>query len=398
MDFPSFSTLFQTARNEVLLSNGQLTVESVDRPGTDANILIAAAAAASDEVMKQLINVVAGLYLDSANGDALDRLVLDRYGLARKQATGGTTSLLFSTTSPVGASFIIPVGTRVATNTGIVYETVTDETFFAGTTEQFCIARSTQAGLSQQVAIGTLTSIVSSIAFAPTDLVVTNPYASFGAANTETDAEYRSRAQAFFTSSRRGTLSSIEQGALAVPGVVRAQAFEVLDTSGRPARYVQLSIADAFTDTFAELGVNPPAYQTQSQALAQEVFNALQDFRPAGIFVQITVAQTVLQPIQLSLSFAAGANVDQVAVAARSAIVSYINNLSPGDDLVPENLIAVLQGIPGLINEGTAIFSPAGTVTATDLQVFRTTLALVSATSSNPGTPIGTGVNPDQGA
>lgn len=396
MDFPSFSTLFQTARNEVLLQNAQLTVESVDREGTDANVLIAAAAAASDEVVKQLISVVAGLYLDSANGTALDRLVLDRYGIARKQASGGTLSLLFTTTAPVAASFVIPAGTRVSTNTGIVYETILAETFFSGTTQIYVTARSTQAGLSQQVAIGTLNSIISSIANAPSDLGVTNPYASFGASDAETDSEYRARAQAFFTSSRRGTLSAIEQGALAVPGVVRAQAFEVLDTSGRPAAYVQLSIADAFTDTFAELGVNPPAYQTQSAALAQEVFNALQDYRPAGIFVQVTVAQTVLQPVQLALSFAAGVNVDAVALAARSSIVSYINNLSPGDDLVPADLVTVLTGIPGLINEGTAIYSPSGTVAATPLQVFRTNLSLVSATSLSPGTPIGSGVNPDQ--
>ena len=73
MDFPNFQTLFQIARNEALVRNPQLSQDAIEREGSDANILIASACAAADEVVGQLTAVSAGLFLDSANGDALDR-------------------------------------------------------------------------------------------------------------------------------------------------------------------------------------------------------------------------------------------------------------------------------------------------------------------------------------
>jgi uncharacterized phage protein gp47/JayE len=258
------------------------------------------------------------------------------------------------------------------------------------------VVRSILAGANQQAAIGTITNIVGTIVGQPTDLVVTNPVATAGASDEESDDSFRARGRAFFSTARRGTLRAIEQGALTVPGVVKATAFEVLDQQGRPAKLVSLAISDQYTDTLANLGVASPSYQAQSLVLAQNVFNALQEYRPAGIFVQVQVAQVVLQTIQLALSFQAGARVDQVATSARSAIVAVVNNLAPGEDLTVAALQLALSGVSGLVITGNEIVSPPGTIVANPVQVIRTALALVSATSSSPGTPIGSFTNPDQ--
>ena len=398
MDFPSFPTLFQVARNEALSLNSQLTKGAIDRPGSDANILIAAATAAADEVVGQLTTVTAGLFLDSANGDALDRLLADRYGLARKVASAATGSVAFSTVASNPAPFTIPANTFLSTADGRQYQTVQNELFPSGTTGPVYVAiTSLLAGADQQASVNTITNIIGTIPGAPTDLKVTNPIATAGAADAESDTDFRERGRAFFSTVRRGTLSAIVQGALTVPGVVRASAYEALDSQGRGNKLVYCAIADQYTDQLADLGVNPPAYQAQSKVLAQTVFNALEEYRPAGVFVQVQLAQVILQPVLLALSFEAGANIDEVANNARAACVNVINSLNPGDDLTPAMLFAGLQGVSGLIltTAGDVIASPAGTVTTNPLQVLRTTLALVRASSSNPGTPIGSYTNPD---
>lgn len=404
MDFPNFATLFQIARNEALARNSQLTQDAIEREGSDANILVAAAVAATDEAIGQLVTTSAGLFLDSANGDALDKLLFDRYGLVRKVASAAVGSVAFSTTVNNPAPFTIPSGTQLATTEGQRFETVGNSLFPAGTTGPIYVTvRSLLAGANQQAAANTITNLVGTVPYAPSDLTVNNPIATAGASDRESDTQFRERGRSFYTTVQRGTLSAITQGALTVPGVVSASTYEYLDTTGIPAKRVACVIADKYTDALANYTVVPPVYEAQSKVLAQQVFNALEAYRPAGVFVQVQLAQVVPQPVSLSLSFRAGVDIDIVANSARAAIVTYINNLQPGADLYLAPLIQVLQGVPGLIVTGDEIVSPANQGAASDplvvtspLQVLRTALPLVRASSSNPATPIGLYFNPDQ--
>ncbi len=404
MDFPNFQTLFQIARNEALARNSSMTRDAIEREGSDANIMIAAAVAAADQVVGQQVVNIAGQFLDSALGDALDKLLFDRYGLTRKVAAASVGTVMFTTTVAAPTAFLVPAGIQLSTADGLQFETIESELFAAGSTGPVYVAvRSLLAGADQQARIGTITSIISRIPGAPTDLVVTNTLATAGAADRESDSEFRARGRGFFTTVQRGTLSAITQAALNVPGVVRANTFELLDVNGAPNFRVSCVIADQFTDTLANYTAVNPSYEAQSQVLSQEVFNVLQDYRPAGVFVQVQVAQVVLQSIGLSLSFRAGVNLDTVALSARAAITNYINNLAPGQSLYLEPMIQALRGVDGLIVDGdeisvqnsTAVTSSDPLIYVKPLQVLRTSLALVRAASVNPSTPIGTYLNPD---
>ena len=403
MDFPNFQTLFQLARYEALVRNSSLTRDALDREGSDANILVAAACAAGEEVVAQNIRSYAGLFLDSATGDALDKLLFDRYGLTRKVAAASVGSVSFTTTAPAPVAFTIPAGIQLATTDGLQFETLESELFAAGTTGPVYVAvRSILAGADQQARIGTIVNIISGIQNAPSDLRVTNTLATAGAADRESDAEFRARGRSYFTTVQRGTASSITQAALTVPGVIRANTFELLDSQGRGNYRVACVIADQYTDILANYTAANPAYQAQSQVLSQQVFNVLQDYRPAGVFVSVQVAQVKLVPVGLSLSFRAGVNLDTVALNARAAITNYINNLNPGDALYLTPLIDALRGVDGLIVDGDEISVQTTTTNSSDpliytnpLQVLRTSLALVRASSVNPSTPIGTYLNPD---
>lgn len=394
MSFPTRVDLFRAARDEILLQSALLLAAAVERDGTDANLLVAAGAAMGDKCVGQLISVAASLFLDSATNQALDRLVWDRYSMVRKPAAPGFVNLSFSTATPVATSFTIPIGTVIATSDGINYATVVATTIPNGSTGPvFVAATSVLAGADQQIGVGVLTNIVSQIAGAPTNLAVTNGFASAGAADRETDDQLRDRARRFWTTSQLGTKAAIERGALSVPGVIRATALEVLDGNSRPGRWVMLVVADGFTDALANLNQRTPSYAAQSQALAVSVFNTLDAYRCDGMFVQVVVAQVSLIQVTLALTFAAGVDTLSVANQARAVVANYVNTLNPGASFVPSQALAALTQVAGLIITGNEIAAPVGTIVPKTLQVLRTTVELIGATSG--GLPIAQTVNPD---
>ncbi len=396
-DFPSREDIFRIARDELLRRNGQITRATVERSGSDANILANLAVAAADEVIGQLISVCAGAYLSSARGEALDRLVFDRYGLLRKSAANSLGTVTFSTTTANPAAFTIPVGTTVSTSDGIEFLTTVATSFPVSAVGPIFVAvRSVLAGADQQAAIRTITSIVSTITGQPADLVVTNTVATAGADDAEDDDSLRDRARRFFTTAQRGTIGALEAAALAFPGVNKASAIEVLDTLGRPARFVQLVISDRFSDSLAVLNATSATFDAQSQKLATEVFLSLSSVRGAGVFVQVIVGNVVLQSVQLQLTFAAGVNADIIALTARSSMVNFINGLSPGASFVPETAItSALSSITGLIITGDEIVTPAGTVVPKSTEVIRSLLSLVTATVVQTSQPVALTTDPD---
>jgi len=395
-DFPSFSDYFRVARDEALLRNSKVSRDAIEREGMDANILVAAIAAVADQATGQLAKVEAGTFIDSSKDAALDRLAFDRYGLVRKPAAASQGTVQFRTTAGAPTTFTIPVGVRLSTPDGVQFITIESVVFVAGSVGPLaCAVRSVLAGSNQNVKAGRINSITSPVTSQPADLTVLNPFATAGAGDSENDASLRARCRRFFTTVRRGTLGALEEAALGVSGVTTAKAFEVVDSLGRPARIVQLVVADSFTEQFVNYDTVPARYETQSQLLSTQVFNALADVRPAGTFVQVWVANVILQSFQLGLSFNAGADVNTAALAARAAIVSYVNGLVPGAPIVIEDALRLLKNVTGLASTGNSIVSPAGNVVAKPLQALRTSLALVTAVSAQTDQPIITGTNPD---
>jgi len=239
--------------------------------------------------------------------------------------------------------------------------------------------RSVLAGTTQQACVGEINTLLSPVPGAVADLAVTNALATAGAADPESDAELRERARRFFTTVQRGTLAAIEQAARGVPGVRYAAAFEDVDAYGQQTGYVSLAVTDQYTDTLANLGTVPPAYETQSQQLAAQVALAVDQARAAGIYVQTVVAQVVLQPVTLRLRVKAGFDTASVSLQARSVCVQTVNALAPGAELTVAALEAALANVNGLYQSTDTVALPVATVVPTPLQVIRTNLQLVVA-------------------
>jgi hypothetical protein len=115
--------------------------------------------------------------------------------------------------------------------------------------------------------------------------------------------------------------------------------------------------------------------------------------RPAGVYVQVQVAQVVMQAVQLQLSFQAGVDYESVALEARSVIVGHINELAPGQNLIIAEMLEKLRRVTGLIITGGEIIAPAGNVMVKPLQALRTDLSLVGIVSASINTALLTSTN-----
>ena len=240
---PTRADYFQVGAQEVFARSvsrpraQRLSPEAVFTEGTDINIIIAAASAMGDEATRHLAIRMAALYLDSAEGEDLDRLVADRFSptVVRKQAAPAVVPLVFSRPSPPSALLgaTIDVGDKVRTANGLEFELLQPASFSVGSTGPVTApAQAVLAGTGGNVQAGTIVQFGQT----PADpsIVVTNLEPATGGTDVETDEALRERARDFFRVARRGTLAAIEFGALTVDGVASATAEEVLDSAGLP--------------------------------------------------------------------------------------------------------------------------------------------------------------------
>lgn len=373
MDFPKRSDLARIAADAMLLRQRQLSISAVEREGSDVDLLIAGIAAMGEEIVRQHVLGISGAFFDSATKARLARVIIDRTGLAPKTAGPARVQVAFATATPNPTPFTLPVGIRLAVATGQQFVTTQSTTFPLGSTGPVLVdAQSTVAGKDQQIAAGPI-SIVSTVAGAPGNLTCSAPAASAGVDDAETDDQYRSRGRKWYLNVQKGTMEALEQAALAVAGVTTAKAIQVIDTLGRPQQMIELSVTDKFTPALIVQGATPPAYATQSQALARTVWQALQNTVAGGAYLRVQVAKVTMLPITLQLRFRAGADYALSALVARMTMVLYSNSLRSGQKWIYDDAIARLRTVQGLDVQGDEIAVPAGDVVpSSGFEVLRT--------------------------
>lgn len=375
MDLPTRADLFDLGATEILLRNiarpvgRRMTRESIFTDGTDVNILLAAASAMADEIVRQLAYHCAAFYLDSAESDDLDRLVQDRFSptIVRRPAIPAVVQLQFTRNSGALLAVTLAVGTKVRTENGTEFELTTPATLALGSTgPATASAQAVNAGQQTNVAAGTLTRFV----VAPPDaaLQVNNAEPAAGGADRESDSSLRERARDFFRQARRGTLTAIEFGGLTVNGVAKDRGIEVLDAAGQPIGVVQLYISDAAGQA--------------NQLLVDAVKNALLEYRAAGIVVDVFTTEPLFVPIEYRLRFAAGTDTVSAFEELRFLTAAEVNNLGPGETLPTSLLLATARRVPGLIVLQDTVVSPVGDLVPSPNQVIRTRADLITATAA----------------
>lgn len=342
--------LFEIGRQYVLTRNQRIDPENVDTEGSDVNLFIGSQSFVAHAVSRQLAERISALLLDGAEDEDLDRYAWDRYQLTRKGAAAALVNVQLTRPTNAGGAGTVPVGTRLRTLTGIEYVMVTSTSFgatdLASTSDPQ--ARAAQAGKQYQVGANQIRRFDNVALLFDTTIEVNNSSPASGGEPVEGDDVFRERIRDFWNTARRGTLAAIEFGARTVSGVESALAVEALDGQLRPARVVQLYIADSS-------GV-------ASAALAAQVNVQLDEYRAAGITVLTQLGIPQIIDIVLDLTFRAGVDTTTLSDEIAAAVLGFINSLGVNQTLYIGELRAVLARFKnsGLVPDDSSVVEPAG--------------------------------------
>jgi hypothetical protein len=348
MEFLTQRDLYKIGRDYVLSRAKKIDPAQVDVEGSNVNIFLGATSFMAQAVMRQLAEGMRATTL-AATGDDLDRRVLDEFLLPRKGATTALVPLRMYRASSAAGAGSVPVGTRILTRSGIEYVTLTVGNFGASQLDGVDVdARAVQAGYAYQVGANTLNTFAQpNLLFDPT-ILVNNDDRAAGGNDRETDPVYAARAQRFWQSARRGVLGAIEFGATTVAGVASASASEALGPDNRPARIVNLVVADAAG--------------TCNRVLAARVQQTELDFRAGGITVVLLNSVPQIVDISLALTFSASVDTTQLTTQIVLAVVEFVNSLGANQVLRRGDLFAVLSRYrnSGLVVTDGSIAAPTG--------------------------------------
>jgi uncharacterized phage protein gp47/JayE len=366
VDFPTRLDLYGIGRAYMLTRAQLIDPNEVDKRGSDANLFVGSGAVMLAHIVRHLAYATARLFLDSAEGDDLDRLVFDRYGEARKGATPAVGTVRFWRVSTAAGNGTIPIGTKLVALNGAEYITTTAAHFGALDLTATADVRAVQAGKAPQVGRNQIRKFAPSNAVFDTTLQLTNDDPTAHGEDREDDETFRNRMRNFWLSVRRGTLGAIEFGALTVPGIVSATAVEAIEGTASPARIVNLYIADSS-------GV-------ASAAMTRTVIAALADYRAAGIRVIVWPSMPSIVSIVLKLAFQSGVDTVTLTQQVITAVIEYVNSLPVSAPLLVGELAAVLVRFKqnGLIVNSGSIVAPAGDVYPDPGMTLRTTIANVT--------------------
>jgi hypothetical protein len=365
VDLPTRLDLYQIGRNYVLSKATKIDPTQIDTQGSDVNIFVGVAAHLSYQVILQLGYSSSRMYLDAADDEDLVRIGWDRFQISPKQAAAALGVVrFFRSVSGVGGT--IPTGTKLQSLTGIEYVLISDAVFAAGDVEQFADVRAVQAGKESQVGKNQIRKFSNISQIFDQTIQLTNDDPTAHGESAESSDEYRERIRSEWRASRRGILAAIEQGALTVPGVVSAQAIEALDSTGFPARIVNLYVADSS-------GV-------ASRPIVNQILAALLEYRAGGIKVLVNTSIPQIVDVQLHPTFQANVNTTQLTDQLRAAVVEYVNSLAVNAPLYRAKLNSALARFTslGLIPNDQTIVAPTGDLIPALGKTLRTTLSNVT--------------------
>jgi hypothetical protein len=364
---PSRLDYFAVSRDFITQRATRIDPAQVDVEGSDVNLIAGSSSVLADHVTKQLGYRVAALTLDGSFDEDLDRYAYDRYTLTRKGASPALGSVRIFRATTTGGVGTVALGTQLSTDDGAEYITTSTASFGAADLTSTANVRAVQAGKSTQAGAGAINRFSRPGVLFDPSLQAINDAATAGGEEVETDDLFKSRIRDFWRVARRGILAAIEFGAKTVPGVVSAQAVEALTLGNMPARVVNLYISDSS-------GV-------ASNALADQVRAALNDFRAGGIAVIVSTSLPLIVDVELRLTFRAGVDTKTLTDNVKAAVFEFINSLPVNGSLYEAQLFSVLQRYAddGLIPDEGTIVAPVGDLVPAVGQTLRTTIGNIVA-------------------
>jgi len=358
MAAPTFDDFFNAAVAEAQSRRPELTFDE----GDISEFYAVATAAMADHVTGWAASRIKATFLDGAQDDDLTTLADDHWNIQRLSDVAATGVLTFTRPTFGAGAGVIPAGTAVSTSpdpSGTRAQFTTDFDLNFGATDLTLTATATavNTGPGGNVDVGKINKIIPSL-FDST-FTVTNAARFAGGADEEDDDSLRERVRLFPTTIRRGTLAALEYGARTVAGVANATAVEELD----PNTGKQIGVVDVYI-TDGSGGSSGP--------LVSAVQAEIENWRAAGVLVQVTGGSLVTQNVTVSIVVRPGVDATASGLIAQiqAAVIARIAQLKIGDTLQRDFIRqAVLNVSPNIV--GVTVSVPVGDVAPSPNQIIR---------------------------
>lgn len=328
---PTYQALYEIVKAAIQSRRPDLT-DFVEGSVLDA--FAGASAALADESLRSVVQLFAEKFFSTAQGDALDALALDFFGITRKNATSATGVVQWTRgdeedpyTIPAGATFRARVGDQ-----SFDVESVEAVQMLDGLTEVDIPCTTTLKGRRTNLAAGVVDTVVSSGAPSGEPASVTNSDPFAGGSDTETDEAFRGRIRRYFSTLRKGTTDAIAYGALSVPGVSVVAVDESLVEVDQTVR-VYIGDPDARSN------------DDLVEAVETELFN----WKACGVQVWVLGAEREEVPLTLEVEVETGADLDVVAAAIRASVVGYGDTLGAGQGAAVSRIERAVQDASDLV-------------------------------------------------
>ena len=364
-DFLDAGEAFEIGVQAVIAEPGsKITESAARRSGTDINIILQSAAQMVDAASRKSGLAVKGAFLDSSEGEQLDRLCAEAPFFIERQAASPAVVYLSGArpTAAQGAGTVLK-GHRFSSSDGVVFQTIAETTVAAA---DFIVSFTVQAvltGIEGNVGPNTVTKDLDGL----WDSTFVWSHAEPGAGGNlrEGDDELKARYRKTAQDSRVGTLRAIEAGAVTVPGITRAVATNLVDTQGRLTHYVTLTISDDQGNA--------------NQSLVDLAELAMDEFAPAGIPVEVFGGEELLVEIEIEATFFAGFDPTSRWSDLQDRVVAEVNAGGPGETLKIITIGTAAKGFGGSSTgvDEVIIHSPPGNLKPGSNQVIRTSKPLI---------------------
>lgn len=356
--FQEFYDLFVT---ELQSQRPDLTDQQI---GSMVDALAGVLSTAAVELSAISIDEFKKTFFKTANGpeitggaDDLENLAVDHFGdaFARPEAVKATGTVTFSRPNADAGNVTIPEGTIVKTaqnaaGTSVRFETEL-EVIMTGLTINASV-RAVIAGPEGNVQAAKVIQIESTLT--DPSVVVNNADPFAGGKATETDEEYRDTIKLLLQSLKGGTLEAIQAKALTVGGVEFAKAVEFLQYVKEWDIGTDDPIGDYFAIPRARVYI-ADANGTASQALIDDVSDAITEVRAAGVRVDVLGATALEQDwiasIALNVSGPNYATLQTDTTMITDVMRKYLQDLAIGESFVRPTAKTYIM----------SVFGPSGT-------------------------------------
>lgn len=301
-------------------------------------------------------------YISTATGNNLDRLG-PQVGISRILAQWAAGELTITGTP----GYTVPAGTRAATQSGVVFETVDDVALIDGTGT--VAIEALEPGAAGNVAAGAITIVVNPV---PDIASVTNKFAVTGGREKETDAEFRNRFDLSVAGGGAASVDALRGALLRMPAVRAATIIEntsrAPDSAGRPEKSFQAYVLGGDEQEIAETIFTTKTAGIESHGdISKQVADLggqlhtvkFSRAEEVGVYLAIDVTKNAQYPVDGNERIRSAII---MYIGGEDAAGSYYNGLSMGASVVFTRLISAVYSVEGVEDVSLTVGKSGGSM------------------------------------